>query len=405
MVVTANDGTRIILYTGKGGVGKTSVAAATALACAEAGHSTVVMSTDAAHSLGDSFDVEVGPEPTLVTERLWAQECDIYHNLEAHWGTVQSWVEALLAWRGVDRIMAEELSVFPGMEELANLLWINRHVESGAYDVVVVDCAPTAETLRLLSFPEVGRWWLDKLLPINRQLTRILRPVARRVTDMPLPDDGVFDAMTNLVDDLEKLQVLLTRPGQATVRLVVNPEKMVVREAQRSYTYLTLYDHITDAIVVNRVVPESADGEFVDRWRAMQAPYLKDIYEMFDPVPIFQVPQFSEEVVGLKMLRTMADILHGDTDPAAVLNQRKPYHIRQLDDGFEFEIPAPFVAKANASLVRRGDELIVRMGAARRIIVLPRVLARLRHESAKLEDGVLRVRFVAREMTPTATDT
>ena len=400
-MATASDGPRIILYTGKGGVGKTSVAAATALACAEAGYRTVVMSTDAAHSLGDSLDVEVGPEPTLVTDHLWAQECDIYFNLETHWGTVQSWVEALLAWRGVDAIMAEELAVFPGMEELANLLWINRHAESGAYDVVVVDCAPTAETLRLLSFPEVGRWWLDKLLPINRQLTRILRPVARRVTDMPLPDDGVFDAMTSLVDDLEKLQVLLTRPGQATVRLVVNPEKMVVREAQRSYTYLTLYDHITDAIVVNRVVPESAHGEFVDRWRAMQTRYLKDIYEMFDPVPIFQLPQFPEEVVGLKMLRTMADILHGETDPAAVLNQRKPYHIRQLDDGFEFEIPAPFVARADASLVRRGDELIVRMGAARRSIVLPRVLARLRHESAKLEDGVLRVRFVTRETVPT----
>lgn len=193
--MSSGSDTRVLLYTGKGGVGKTSVAAAAALQCAERGARTIVLSTDAAHSLGDSLDVQLGPAPVNVTDRLWAQECDIYYNLEAYWGTVQSWVEALLTWRGVSDLMAEEIAVLPGMEELANLLWITRHVESGDYDVVIVDCAPTGETLRLLAFPEVGRWWMDKLLPINRQLARMVRPVARRVADLPMPEDSVFVAM------------------------------------------------------------------------------------------------------------------------------------------------------------------------------------------------------------------
>ncbi len=384
---------RILLYTGKGGVGKTSVAAATALRCAERGYRTVVMSTDIAHSLADSLGMPVGPEPEQVAERLWAQECDIYHNLERYWGTVQKWMQALLAWRGVNDVMAEEIAVLPGMDELANLLWVNRHVESGDFDVIVVDCAPTGETLRLLSFPEVGRWWMEKMVPIERQLTRIIRPIARRVTDMPLPEDEVFAAMSDLATELEQLNTLLTNPARSSSRLVVNPEKMAVREAQRSFTYLTLYGHVTDAVVVNRVVPESASGEFAAQIRAMQSPYVTQIHEVFDPIPVLTVPQFADEVVGLESLRCVGEHLHGDADPAAVLVSEKPYRIKQDECGFEFEIPAPFVTKAEASLVRRGDELVVRMGSARRNIVLPRALARMRHEAATLDDGRLRIRF------------
>ena len=349
----ANDA-RVILYTGKGGVGKTSVAAAAALRCAERGARTIVLSTDAAHSLGDSLDHPLGPEPTEVAERLWAQECDIYYNLETYWGTVQSWVEALLTWRGVSDLLAEEIAVLPGMEELANLLWITRHVESGDFDVVIVDCAPTGETLRLLAFPEVGRWWMDKLLPINRQLARMVRPMARRVTDLPLPDDSVFVAMGELVEDLEKLRALLTRPGQSTLRIVVNPEKMVIREAQRSYTYLTLYDHITDALVVNRLVPASATGDFAASWRRMQQRYMREIHSMFDPLPVLQIPQFPEEVVGLERLRVMGELMHGDHDPAAVLVRERPFHIAQVDGQFELQIPAPFIDRSEAALIRRG---------------------------------------------------
>ena len=395
---------RVILYTGKGGVGKTSVAAATALRCAERGARTIVLSTDAAHSLGDSLDQPLGPEPIKVAERLWAQECDIYYNLETYWGTVQSWFEALLTWRGVNDLLAEEIAVLPGMEELANLLWITRHVDSGDFDVVIVDCAPTGETLRLLAFPEVGRWWMDKLLPINRQLARMVRPMARRVTDLPLPEDSVFVAMGELVEELEKLRELLTRPGQSTVRIVVNPEKMVIREAQRSFTYLTLYDHITDALVVNRLVPAEATGDFAASWRRMQQRYMREIHSMFDPVPVLQIPQFPEEVVGLDRLRAMGELMHGDDDPAAVLVRERPYHIAQIDGEFEFQIPAPFIDRRDAALIRRGDELVVRMGAARRNIVLPRALARMEHQRARLEDGQLRIRFVPRSSAESPSD-
>ena len=388
---------RILLYTGKGGVGKTSVAAAAALRCADAGLRTVVLSTDTAHSLGDSLDTPLGPVPKPVVDNLWAQECDVYYNLETYWGTVQNWVEAVLTWRGMDNVLAEEIAVFPGMEELANLLWVNRHASSGDYDVVVVDCAPTGETLRLLAFPEVGRWWLDKLLPINRHLARMVRPMARRVTDLPLPEDDVFEAMTDLVDELQQLHETLTASGVTTVRLVVNPERMVIREAQRSYTYLTLYDHITDAVVVNRVVPQEAEGRFAEERRAMQAPYLNDIHAMFDPIPILRVEQFSHEVLGLERLRSMGAQMHADCDPADRLIDYKPYEIVEVEGGFEFRIPAPFLEKSDASLIRRGDELVIRMGAARRNIVLPRVLARMTHSGARLEDGQLRVRFLARE--------
>lgn len=387
---------RILLYTGKGGVGKTSVAAAAALRCADAGLRTVVLSTDTAHSLGDSLDRQLGPVPQPVVENLWAQECDVYYNLETYWGTVQNWVEAVLTWRGMDNVLAEEIAVFPGMEELANLLWVNRHASSSEFDVVVVDCAPTGETLRLLAFPEVGRWWLDKLLPINRHLARMVRPMARRVTDLPLPEDDVFEAMTDLVDELQELHDTLTESSTTTVRLVVNPERMVIREAQRSYTYLTLYDHITDAVVVNRVVPQEAEGRFAEERRSMQAPHLRDIHAMFDPIPILRVNQYSHEVVGLERLRTMGAQMHAANEPAERLIDYKPYEIVEVDGDFEFRIPAPFLEKSDASLVRRGDELVIRMGAARRNIVLPRVLARMTHSGARLEDGQLRVRFSAR---------
>ncbi len=399
--MTTSHRPRIILYTGKGGVGKTSVAAAAALSCAERGMRTLVMSTDVAHSLGDSLDMPVGPEPVPVVDNLWAQECDIYYNLETYWGSVQSWVEALLVWRGMNDLMAEEIAVLPGMEELANLLWINRHAEAGEFDVLIVDCAPTGETLRLLSVPDVGRWWMDKLLPINRQLARLVRPMARRVTDMPLPDDDVFDSMGDLVIEMEKLRELLTRQGQSSVRLVVNPEKMVVREAQRSYTHLTLYNHVTDAVVVNRVIPDSATGDFAESWRRRQARYLDDIQAMFKPAPILEVPQFPDEVVGLEALRPMAAAMHGDNDPSAVMVTDKPYRVEATDGGYEFQIPAPFIEKTATSLVRRGDELVVRMGAARRNIILPRVLARMQHRSAALKDGVLRIRFAPAEAEPT----
>lgn len=385
---------RILLYTGKGGVGKTSVAAASALRCARLGYRTIVLSTDAAHSLGDSFDISLGPEPTPVTDNLWAQECDISHNLDKHWGTVQKWVESLLRWQGVESMVAEEIAVLPGMEELANLLWINQHYEQSEYDVILVDCAPSAETFRLLSFPDVARWWIDKLLPLERTVAKVARPFMRAVTNIPIPEDAVFAAVDDLVNYLEKLQTLLSNRDLSSVRLVLNLEKMVIKESQRNFTYLALYDHSADAVIVNRVIPDSVTDPFLETWRCLQAGHLKTVHEIFAPVPILEVPLFSGEVLGLPMLEKMAEALFGDRDPTEFMHRGRAFHIDQTDDGCDVVIPAPQIEKADIDLIRTGDELVVRMGSMKRHIVLPRSMMRFQHSTARLEDSSLHVHFV-----------
>ena len=385
---------RILLYTGKGGVGKTSVAAASALRCARLGYRTIILSTDAAHSLGDSFDLELGPEPTPILDNLWGQECDISHNLDKHWGTVQKWVESLLQWQGVDSMVAEEIAVLPGMEELANLLWINQHHDEGKYDVIIVDCAPSAETFRLLSFPDVARWWIDKLLPIERTVAKVARPFIRAVTNMPVPDDGVFNAVDDLVSYLQNLQILLSNRDVSSMRLVLNLEKMVIKESQRNFTYLSLYDHSADAVIVNRVIPEAVVDPFLNTWRRLQAEHLDSVREIFSPIPILEIPLFPAEVVGIPMLERMADALFDERDPTDFMFQGQALHIRQTVDGCDFLIPAPGVDKADIDLIRTGDELVIRMGSMKRHIVLPRSMMRFEHTSARLEDSSLVIHFV-----------
>jgi arsenite-transporting ATPase len=258
---------RVILFTGKGGVGKTTVAAATALHSARLGKRTVVLSTDAAHSLGDSFDVPLGPEPTQIGDKLWAQETDVEYNLRKHWGTVEQWLRSLLQWRGLDELVADEIAILPGMDELSALLWINQHCGSGEYDVVVVDCAPTGETLKLLSVPDVAGWWVEKMLPIHRRVVSVLRPVIRPFTDLPLPGDDVYAAGEDLFRRLEELHLLLADPDISSVRLVVNAEKMVIKEAQRTFTYLNLYGYATDAVVCNRLLPDEVQDGYFAAWK------------------------------------------------------------------------------------------------------------------------------------------
>src|SRR5690349_6815538 len=258
---------RIILYTGKGGVGKTSVSAATAVRAAQRGYRTIVMSTDIAHSLADSFDVKLGPEPTEVAPNLWAQETDVYHNLRTHWGRIQEWLRSLLAWRQVDDIVADEVSVLPGMEELANLLWVNRHRESGDYDLIVVDCAPTGETLRLLSFPEIGRWWIEKILPIHRAAAKIARPFITGITGLPMPEDEVYEAVKDLFGQLDTLHGMLVDPKLTSLRTVLNPEKMVIKEAQRTTTYINLFGYPSDLVICNRVIPDTVTDAYFAEWR------------------------------------------------------------------------------------------------------------------------------------------
>lgn len=384
---------RILLYTGKGGVGKTSAAAATALRCAEMNYRTIVLSTDSAHSLADSLDTTLGPEPVEVLPNLWAQEVDVYYSLEKHWAKLQQYLAAVFSWQGVGDLLSEEIAAIPGMEEGAGLLWIDQHYRENNFDVIVVDCAPTAETLRLLSLPDTGRWWFDRLFPLSKRATLMLGPLARPfLNDMPIPDRDTFDAAEALFDQLGRLYQLLTTPGLSSMRLVMNPEKMVIKEAQRTYTYLNLYGYITDLVICNRVFPENTDGYFAS-WREAQVRYLKMIEEGFAPLPILKVPYFDQEVVGLEALRHMAQALFGDGDPAALYYPGQAYTIEEIEAGYLLKILLPFAARQDISLLRNGDELTVQVGNWRRNLILPRALRGLKTGSAKFIDQALHIRF------------
>jgi len=375
-------------------VGKTSVAAATALRCAELGHRTVVLSTDAAHSLSDSFDVPLGPEPVEIAPNLWGQEVDVYYSMEKHWATLQRYMAAVFSWQGVENMLAEEIAAVPGMEEGASLLWVNQHYQEGDYDVIIVDCAPTAETLRLLSLPEVGRWWFDHLFPVGRRATLALAPLARPLLDnMPLPDRETFDAAEALFDQLGDIHRLLSDSGLSSMRLVLNPEKMVIKEAQRTYTYLNLYGYVTDAIVCNRVMPREAEGSYFEAWLSAQQKYLQMIEEAFAPLPILTVPYFEQEVVGFDMLRRLATALFGEGDPSRIFFRGQTHRIEETDEGYVLAVPLPFVEKRDISLLRKGDELTVQVGSYRRSFILPRALMGLETQGAKFEGDVLRIRF------------
>ena len=384
---------RVILYTGKGGVGKTSVASATALRSAELGYKTIILSTDAAHSLSDSFDVPLGHEPRLIISNLWGQETELSQSLEANWITVRKYLSMLLAWRGMDELVAEEVAIFPGMEELANLLQIVRYQEGGKYDVLIVDCAPTGETLRLLSFPEMMRWWMARIFPIGRKMVTGLRPMLRALTSVPLPDAEVFNSVEALYSELDKMYVLLADAEKATARLVVNPEKMVIKEAQRTFTYFNLYGYLTDLVICNRLLPDEVKDSYFQAWKGSQRKYRRIIEECFAPLPIFDVPLFGREVVGIPMLRAMAEVLYGDKDPTTVFIRRRVQNIHKEDEHYILTLALPFTTKGKIALLQSGDELTIQVGGVRRNVILPRALLGLSATEAKLEEGELRIMF------------
>ncbi|MDQ6693738.1 MAG: ArsA family ATPase [Chloroflexota bacterium] len=385
---------RIILYTGKGGVGKTSVSAATALLLARRGYRTLVMSTDAAHSLADSFDIPLGHEPVEIEHNLWAQEISVLHEVDRYWVTLQKYMATLLSWRGMGDVVAEEMTVLPGAEELAGLVRIVKHYDSGLYDAIVVDCAPTGDTLRLLSFPEIARWWLEKLFPIQRQVTKIMRPFARAVTDMPLPEDDVFDSIKHLLQQLDRIHGLLADVDMTSVRIVLNAEKMVVKEAQRIYTYLALFGYSTDVVVCNRLFEKGLGDQAFAAWREIQRRNHILVEQCFQPVPIFDVPFFETEVVGLEMLDRMGQAVFGESDPASVFFHGKVQTIEQNGRGFTLTMPLPLASKEDVDLMQTGDELVVQVGDYKRNLILPRALATLQVAGAKLDGGELRINFV-----------
>ena len=395
---------RTILYTGKGGVGKTSVAAATARRCAAAGLRTVVLSTDPAHSLSDALEQPLGGEPVAAGDLLWGQEVSAQDEMERNWAGVQDWLGELLIARGVDRISAEELTVPPGMDELFSLLAIKRHHESGEFDVVIVDCAPTGETLRLLSFPDVARWWLDKVFPQQGRILDAARPFARAVLDVSLPGREVFDDVQRLVRNLIAMNEILRDNEHVSVRLVMTPDRMVVDEARRTFTYLNLYGYLTDAVVVNRVFGAEV-GEYFGAWRERQQEQLGTVRDAFAPVPVLQAPYFDQEVVGGPMLDRLGDALfdEGGAEPHAFLHHAVSERLELRRDGATLRLDLPFAQRGDLSLKRLGSELIVRVDGHKRTMLLPPALDDFAPAGAAFEDGVLVVTF-ERAPTEVATD-
>ena len=387
---------RVLLFTGKGGVGKTTTAAATALRCADDGLRTIVLSTDPAHSLADAFDVELGPLPVQVVPNLFGQQLDAQDRLEDAWHDIQGYLLEVFAWAGLEGVEAEELSVLPGLDEVFALADIREHAESGQWDVVVVDCAPTAETLRLLSLPEVLSWYMDRVFPTARRVSKVVSPVLRGVSSLPAPGDAVFGALARFYARLAGVKELLTDARRTSVRLVVNPERMVIAEAKRTYTYLSLFGYRVDGVVANRLLSPDITDPWFDGWKQAQAEHLVVIEDGFAPVPILRVELAPNELVGVERLRTFADALYGGDDPSGLLFEGEPMTVERRGAAMVLRLALPGADKRDLDLAQHDDELLVRVGPYRRAIVLPESLRRRPVTSAKLVDGALEIRFGAR---------
>jgi arsenite/tail-anchored protein-transporting ATPase len=384
---------RILLFTGKGGVGKTTVAAATAVRAAAAGKRTLVMSTDPAHSLADSFDVPLTSRAQTLAPNLWAEQIDAQERLEDNWRDIQEYVVQFLNWAGIDAIEAEELSVIPGLDEIFALTDVKTHVDSGKYDLLVVDCAPTAETLRLLSLPEAMNWYIERIFPVERRVVKTIRPLLSRITSMPIADDRIFSAVERLHGNLDGVRQLLTNDRMSSVRLVVNPEKMVIAEARRTYTYLQLFGYRVDAVVVNRIIPEEVNDPYFGKWKDIQAEHLDTVRESFSPLPILTARLFDREMVGIESLREMGAEVYGERDPTEVLHRADPIRVRRRGGAYVLSMRLPFVDRTDLDVFRKGEELYVRVGAYKRNLILPQMLQRLDVKEAAFVEDRLEVRF------------
>ena len=384
---------RLLLFTGKGGVGKTTAAAGTAALGAQRGLRTLVVSTDAAHSLGDAYGVPAAAAPTQVADRLFVQQVDAQRRLEESWGEIQGYLRSVLGAADVDPIAAEELTVLPGAEEVLALLEVRDQACSRRWDLLVVDCAPTAETLRLLALPDALGWYLDRVLPAERRIMTALRPVLARASGVPMPRAHVVDAVERLHADLASVRTLLTGAG-ASVRLVLTPEAVVVAEARRSLTTLALYGYRVDGVVANRVFPACAADAWRQRWVEAQAVVLDDVAASFAPLPIWRSAYLGAEPVGVDALAALAADLHGDDDPFAEADAAPLMRIcRGAGGEVQLVLRLPLATRADVDLARRGDEVVVTVGSYRRVIALPAALRRCEVRAAHLDSGMLVVRF------------
>jgi arsenite-transporting ATPase len=389
-----DNATRVLLFTGKGGVGKTSVAAATALRCADAGLRTLVLSTDPAHSLADAFDVPLDTDERCIEGSLYGQQLDATERLEEVWSDVQHYLVEILQWAGVQGIEAEELSVIPGLDELFSLSDLKRYADSGAWDVIVVDCGPTAETIRLLSLPDILSWYMDRVFPVGRTLTKAVRPLLSRVTSIPIAGDDVFDAMRRFYDGLDGVKALLADERRTSIRLVVNPERLVIAEARRTATYLGLFGYRVDAVVANRLLPDEVTDPWFKAWKEAHAEHLATIEESFAPLPVLRADLAAEELVGIERLRQFGEVLYEHTpDPAAVLHEGQPMRLERRGDAHVLALHLPFADRDELELARREDELLVRVGPHRRALLLPDSLKRRAVMGASMEGDWLEITF------------
>jgi arsenite-transporting ATPase len=388
---------RILLYSGKGGVGKTSLSAATAVLSARSGKRTLVISTDSAHSLSDALDAQAGPKPTRIAPNLDALEIDVNEELASHWGVIHDWLTRFMTFKGLEEAVAEEMAILPGMEELFSLLRVKRYAEAGKYDVIIVDCAPTGETVRMLGVPEMLNFYFQRIFPMQRAVVRSVRPVAKRITDLPLPSDDVFGAVKQLYQEMEGMGPLLRDPKTSSIRLVLNPEKMVIRESQRLHTYLGLFAFPVDCVIANRVLPDAARSGYFDRWFEIQAAHLREARSSFDPLPFLTARLFDREMVGLELLAEFGRDVFGKDDPTRVLYEEKPLEVKKEGKGYALYLRLPFAEKDRIEVFTRGDELVVQVDNQRRNLTLPRTLASRRLLGAGFESGRLRVRFGEKE--------
>lgn len=381
---------RLILYLGKGGVGKTTTAAATAVRAAELGHRTLVVSTDVAHSLADALDQPLGAQPTQITERLWGQEINVLDEVRQHWGDLREYLATLLRRKGVDDVASEELAIIPGMEEVVSLLHIRRQARDGNFDVVIVDAAPTGETIRLLTMPETFQWYAGRVMEWDPGTKSVVKPVVRAL----MPATNVFETIDRLTKGVEALRETLTDPEVSSYRLVVNAERIVVKEAQRAATYLALFGYPVDGVVLNRLLPTGAvEGDFMQRLSQMQAEYRQQVHDLFAPLPVWEAPHYPYDVTGVERLAELGRDLFKEADPTQIFFRGSTQEIIREGDEFLLKLPLPHVEIGKVGITKRGDELFITIGNFKRDMILPMTLAERPAKRALFRNGVLEVRF------------
>lgn len=385
--------TRIILYTGKGGVGKTSMAAATAVGLANAGKSTLIISTDPAHSLGDALNIEVGPKVKTVFKNLDAQEVSVVEAIASHWGELKVYLAALFQSQGLDPVSAEEIATLPGFDEASHLLYLNDHLKSHKYDVIIMDSAPTGEALKLLSFPEAMSWYMEKVFPIGRTTAKIVRPFMKPLMGMPLPDDSVFASMDSLYKNLKTVREVLIDDSITSIRLVCNPDRMSFNETKRAYTYLLLYGYPVDALIINKVFADNV-GDFFLKWRENQKEIIKEIDESFIGVKIMKVYLSDAEPIGREYLVDLSKKIYGNSDPMDVFFKGKPVEYYRVDNRNYVRVKLPFAKKESINLYNKGGELVIEIENWRRVFYLPQSLSDKNPGNAEFINGQLNIELV-----------